>query len=316
MDNAAPGIPLVKATMESIWALTERIEYLEREVGGPNSEPSAVLSFSGYANSAEFDTSYASLKSVDSSISLAEDNTRLNREILIWKFEIILLASSDNGVSTSQKQKKEEDKGAEISSTPTNKKNGTLKRSGSYAVSSPSGSSGRPPLSGGVTPPRQKKESHGDMKKTVYRPSSQKPRSILSIIRSFDSTMRRYMQRDELKKLPKLLEMYQKLGFMLDTQNDTLGAEGVLEDLRAKQKLVVSNMAWLEYLQDLEPNIISEVPYEATTFDEQLLKAEAAISIQTKRALEIQRAINEMALSYNKIVIEHIKLEETDYSFC
>jgi len=124
------------------------------------------------------------------------------------------------------------------------------------------------------------------------------------------------MQRDELKKLPKLLEMYQKLGFMLDTQNDTLGAEGVLEDLRAKQKLVVSNMAWLEYvrnmfveLQDLEPNIISEVPYEATTFDEQLLKAEAAISIQTKRALEIQRAINEMALSYNKIVIEHIKFK-------
>jgi len=59
-------------------------------------------------------------------------------------------------------------------------------------------------------------------------------------------------------------------------------------------------------LQDLEPNINCEVPYDAASFEKHLLKAEAAISMQTRRALEIQRAIQEMTLSYNKIVLRLI----------
>mmetsp|Transcript_21217 Transcript_21217/g.29741 ORF Transcript_21217/g.29741 Transcript_21217/m.29741 type:complete len:210 (+) Transcript_21217:129-758(+) len=187
-------------------------------------------------------------------------------------------------------------------------KNGSL-ISGGYSVSSSPGSSGLPPLSRGTTPPKQKKESQGDTKKNNFRSSSQRQRPILSIIRSFDSTMKRYLERNELKKLPKLLDLYEKMGFMLDTRNGTLCAEGVLEDLRTKQNLVINSIAWLEYvrnmfveLQDLEPNINCEVPYDAASFEKHLLKAEAAISMQTRRALEIQRAIQEMTLSYNKIM--------------
>mmetsp|Transcript_20666 Transcript_20666/g.50736 ORF Transcript_20666/g.50736 Transcript_20666/m.50736 type:complete len:238 (+) Transcript_20666:57-770(+) len=147
---------------------------------------------------------------------------------------------------------------------------------------------------------------------------SQSERSLLSYVRELDRKMSRF---DESRGMGAFIKLFDQNSYLIESS--TVSAEGILSDLRVKEKRVLSCSPMIQRINGLlsefnehKSAIKKELPHDSEELEKRLVALETVVEVQSELAVEIQKNIEELMSSYTQIInaVSHKMLEMEAYT--